>query len=198
MKKRSVLISILCLFFSIAAMAKGTGHCSAHHVVVHPVAHHTDPWKTLLAQPHIGVATYDNKTMPYAIQYQANKLILTDSNDNHLKVSPGNLKLQRLTIYNANTALSLVRLQPDNPALYRVVHTGKLSIYDNALSYACNANSIRVGSIQLVYDGRVKPLHAFFNGRKRLVSYINKVYGTQLDYKNYTWDSLIAYIDRMG
>ena len=109
-----------------------------------------------------------------------------------------NLHLKAVVTYNVdNKPLFLVRVSPKDHKLFRLVHEGKLNIYDDRFAYIYNPDQIDKNLIVVAYKGRVKEFGSFFTaGTKRnLIAHVNSIYGLDLDPRSITWKQLLMTLD---
>ena len=95
--------------------------------------------------------------------------------------------------------LDLVRLGDNEKKLFRIIHLGKLNIYDEGRGFIYKPEDIQANTITVVYNGEVISLESHNNNQTklRLASFINKVYGTDINPNNMDWNSLLIYIDKL-
>ena len=109
-----------------------------------------------------------------------------------------NLHLKAVTTYNVdNKPLCLVRVSAKGHKLYRLVHEGKLNIFDDRFSYIYDPGQIDKNLIVIAYKGHVKELGSFFtaNTKRNLIDHVNDVYGLDLDPRNISWKELLLTLD---
>jgi hypothetical protein len=98
-----------------------------------------------------------------------------------------------------NSRLALVRLNDDSKNLLRIIHEGKLNIYDARLAFLKRPEDIDIKSLRVVYNGEESYVyyHSMQDAKRRLVKYINKAYGSHLNPDYFNWKGLISYIDKL-
>lgn len=109
-----------------------------------------------------------------------------------------NLHLKAVTTYNVdNKPLYLVRVSPRSHKLFRLVHEGKLSIYDDRFSYIYDPGQVDKNLIVITYKGHVKELGSFFttSTKRNLIDHVNDVYGLDLEPWNISWKELLLTLD---
>lgn len=104
--------------------------------------------------------------------------------------------LKAVTVFSGSRELALVRLSGKDKKLSRVLHTGKLSIYDDKLLFPA-ANNVNGRALRVEYSGQIITLRGSREVKNQLVDYINRAYNTKLDAKNFSWEGLMYYIDRL-
>lgn len=135
-----------------------------------------------------------SKTTLYFEQYQP-----------HDQVKPYEIKLknpdlQTIMVYNYdNKALCITKVQHDDKKMRRVIHKGKLNIYDDWMKYIYNPSDIDPYLLVVEYDGVVDELGTFTKGTmmRDLVAYVNDIYGLKLDARTMTWSKLMRQIDEL-
>ncbi len=95
--------------------------------------------------------------------------------------------------------LDLVRLGDNEKKLYRIIHLGKLNIYDEGRGFIYKPEDIQANTITVVYNGEVISLesHNLNQTKLRLASFINKAYNTDINPNNMDWNSLLIFIDKL-
>jgi len=81
----------------------------------------------------------------------------------------------------------------------RVIHEGKLNIYDDRVQYIYKPSDIDKNLIMVSYDGVVDDLSSFFteNTKRDLIGYVNDIYGLHLNPKKLTWQELLVKVDML-
>lgn len=102
-------------------------------------------------------------------------------------------QLRAITVFKGLRELNLVRVQPQDKHLSRVVHAGKLHIYDRNFSFLTAANVSR--------HLRIAPLtgtviHA--NNRRELLTLVNKTYGITAGSPEMETETLFTIINRLN
>ncbi len=105
--------------------------------------------------------------------------------------------LHAVAVFEGNNALYLDRAGGTGK-LSRVIHSGKLSVYDYKYNFVTPEN-IQRGKMTVAYGGQAKSAGSFLaaDSKQLLVEAINSAYGLQLDGKNYTWNQLLSYLDKL-
>ncbi len=105
--------------------------------------------------------------------------------------------LKTIMMYNAdNKPLCLTRVKESDKKLMRLLHEGKLTVYDDRIGYVYTPDDIDPFLVVVSYNGEVETLGSFSKGetRKDLIAYINDVYGLKIDYKT-KWSELMLTMD---
>ena len=191
MKSRFLSIILPLLFSSFLSLAKGGGHpCASHSVHTAIYVHHSqNRLNGMPADSMRCTVVYNDDTLRGTARYKNGKFLMANS-DTTLKLNPDNLALKSMTLYRADTSLTLVRLERKDRQMYRLIHSGKLNIYDDRGDFVHDAKHI--GTVKITPDGSPRIV-----GRRGLINFINKIYGAQLSRKETSWEQLIAYIDNM-
>jgi len=154
-------------------------------------------------EPLDGYVVFEHDTLSGDITIRPNSISLVTADsvrgyDYVFKIKkPG---LTCVTAYNEDDKqLNLVRLQSDPKKLWRVVHTGKLSLYDERHGFIYRPEDVDVKSLTVVYEGHEESLNSSSANETKnwLTDYVNKAYGLNLNAKDYNWNSLLIYIDRL-
>ena len=103
-----------------------------------------------------------------------------------------------LVVFNGFKELHLTHFAGDGGKLWRIIHTGKLNIYDDRFSLLSPGNVDKKNMI-VVYGGQARPLNSLLgiNVKEQLIIYINKAYNLNLKAKDFTWKSLLTFIDKL-
>ena len=114
----------------------------------------------------------------------------------HLK----NTDLKTIMMYNTDKKpLCLSRVTPKDKRMLRVVHSGKLNIYDDRIAFVYAPSDIDKNYIIISYDGVVDDLSSFLteNTKRDLIGYVNDVYGIKIDPKTINWQELLTKVDML-
>lgn len=110
------------------------------------------------------------------------------------------LKLKSVIAYNKDKkALTLARVAPTDKYMMRVVHEGKLNIYDDRINYIYAPKDVDRGVITISYDGIVEHLGSFLaaNTKRDLIIFVNDIYQLHIDPTTLTWPELLVKIDQL-
>lgn len=106
-------------------------------------------------------------------------------------------ELKTIMMYNADKKpLCLTRIKDGDKKMMRLIHEGKLNVYDDRVGYIYKPSDIDPFYIVVEHNGEVENLGSFGSEgtRKDLIAYINDIYGMQLPYKT-GWDVLLRTMD---
>jgi hypothetical protein len=209
---------LLTAFFILRAnsplLAKGAGgHCSGH--AGHSAAHchgtfHTfyaghgthssseDPFRELYKRTYDGYIVYNGDTLTGDIDLVKGLLVL---NNNKAGTAFGNYMLgdsllTGIMLRNDEAFLLMERFPGADKNFYRLVHSGRLNLYDHNLSFKYDAKNVDLSEMRVAYDGKVQEMNTFWTTfpKNRLVYFVNTVYGTNLEPAKYDKRSLLDYI----
>ena len=108
--------------------------------------------------------------------------------------------LQYVAVYNEDDKqLNLVRLKGDTKKLWRVIHTGKLNIYDGRRGFIYKPEDIDLKTLTISYNAEITSINSSSaqETKQWLTGYVNQVYNLNLDPKKFTWNELLIYIDKL-
>ncbi len=155
------------------------------------------------SRPMDGFVVFYNDTLSGAVTVakRAISMETTDSGKDYdyrfHEKDPG---LQHVTVYNEDDKqLNLVRLSGDTKKLWRVIHTGKLNIYDGRRGFIYKPEDLDLKTLTIYYNGEISSLNSSsVNAAKEwLTGYVNRAYGLSVDSKNFTWRELLIYVDKL-
>lgn len=150
-----------------------------------------------------GYVVYARDTLRGRIALKANNIFLEKSDSGHnydYKFKPSQKQLTTVRVYNEdNKQLDLVRLPGDHKKLWRVIHEGRLSIYDSRHDFIYRPDDIDIRSLVILYDGHSTYLDAYQpeDAKERLAGLVNAAYDTKLDPAKFGWNELLVYIDKL-
>ena len=157
----------------------------------------------LSKEPMDGYVVFYNDTLSGAVTIKKHALALetTDSGKNYdYKFHEKDPGVQYVTVYNEDDKqLNLVRLKTDPKKLLRVVHTGKLNIYDGRRGFIYTPEDIDIKTLVVSWKGELASLHSSSvnTAKEWLTGYVNEAYGFNLDPKAFGWKELLIYIDKL-
>ncbi len=154
-------------------------------------------------EPMDGFVVFYNDTLSGAVTVarRAISMETTDSGkdyDYHFhEKDPG---LQCVTVYNEdNKQLNLVRLRGNTKKLWRVIHTGKLNIYDGRRGFIYKPEDVDLKTLTISYNAEITSINSSSvqETKQWLTGYVNQVYNLNLDPKKFTWKELLIYVDKL-
>ncbi len=110
------------------------------------------------------------------------------------------LDLKTVVMYNEdNKALCLTRVTKEDKKMMRLIHEGKLNIYDGRLDYIYKPGDIDKNLIKISYDNVVEDLSSFLteNTKRDLILFVNDIYGLKLNAKAMSWQELLVKVDML-
>jgi len=149
-----------------------------------------------------GYAVYENDTLKGAITIKGRTVSVKTADgqrDYDYTFRPNKKGLQYVEGYNNDSVeLNLVRLKENDKKLWRVIHTGKLNVYDGGTGFIYRPEDVDASTILVVYNGEEISLHSHNRDvtKQRLTAFINKAYGTDVNPNNMSWKSLLIYLDK--
>jgi hypothetical protein len=147
------------------------------------------------------VFEYDTLRGNISLKNSAVFLETADSAHNYdYKLKMKDHGLTYVAIYNDdNKELNLVRLKQDNKKLWRIVHEGKLNVYDERRGFIYSPEDVDMGTLMVVYNGEMTRLSGKSKEtiKQRLTAFVNKAYDSDLDPKKFTWNELLLYVDKL-
>jgi len=198
MKQLSVLIAVFVVSFN-TSFAKGScgGHGCGGHGGVAVGAHH-NPFDKIDRICFPGYVVYMNDTVKGNVSVKDEK-VKVDIGLITKQYKMSDKGLQSIYLNNNDQVLFMTHLDNKGKKFYRLLHMGKLSLYDDRYDFSYKLRGIDVGDMMLAYSGKVEPLDPFpaLRSKKRLVASINKVYGMNLDYKEMKWEDVVACIHNL-
>ena len=157
----------------------------------------------IIKEPMDGFVVFYNDTLSGAVTVarRAVSMETTDSGkdyDYHFREKdPG---LQCVTVYNEdNKQLNLVRLKGDTKKLWRVIHTGKLNIYDGRRGFIYKPEDVDLKTLTISYNAEITSINSSSaqETKQWLTGYVNQVYNLNLDPNKFTWKELLIYVDKL-
>lgn len=102
--------------------------------------------------------------------------------------------LKCITLFKGNKTLCLTRLADNDRQLWRIVHSGKLMIYDDNFSFLSFRN-INHSGMRVKLPGETT--YFDISSKKHLVWCINRAYNLNFHAKDYSWKELLWLIDKL-
>ncbi len=111
-----------------------------------------------------------------------------------------NESLKTITVRNLDEKqMTLTRLNENKKRLWRLLHVGKVTFYDNGKNFIYYPYEIDKNYLKIVYGTQIKTIHTPFkkHNKKKLINIINNVYSLEIKPNDYSWDELFIYIDKL-
>lgn len=157
----------------------------------------------LSKQPMDGFVVFYNDTLSGAVTVaeRAVSVETKDSGRNYdYHFHEKNKGLQYVTVYNDDDKqLCLTRLNGDTKRLWRIVHVGKLNIYDRRRGFIYQPEDIDINTLKVSYNGVISSLKSSSQkaAKEWLTQFVNQAYNLQLDPKKFSWKELLIYVDKL-
>ncbi len=150
-----------------------------------------------------GYAVYAHDTISGRLTLRTNTVYLAtkDSSGSYdYTFKARDKELEYVTAFNSeDKQVKLVRLEKNKKRLWRVVHEGKLNLYDDDHLFIYRPEDIDKMSLVAEFNGTTNTLRSFYGvkSKEQLTGYINEAYGLQLDPKKFSWNQLLIYLDKL-
>jgi hypothetical protein len=108
--------------------------------------------------------------------------------------------LKTIVLYNEEKKpVCFTRIPEKANRFLRVVHEGKLNIYDGRFGFVYRPKDIDKYLLVVSYNGIVDDLSSFLTETTKsdLIMYINDTYGLHYDARKITWKQLLIEIDKL-
>ncbi len=156
------------------------------------------PDRTVHYSSYNGYIVYGTDTMRGVITMDRSSVHLeqpiNDKKELAATTAYSNKQLKAIVLFKGNRILHLTRFSKKERELWRILHTGKLNIYDPMFSFLTPGN-IEKSMLKIAYHGQ--GTYKEVRNKKQLTDHINAAYGLKLDAKKYTWPELFALIDKL-
>ena len=203
MNNKQIAALVFALITALPSFAKGHACGHAHHAGGY-VGHHSSRDKDVFTDMRknicSGYIVYDRDTLSGIITCVDNSISVktSDAPDSTLNFKISDKALVFASLQDNGQSMELVRLE--NNKLYRVLHTGKLSIYDACFSFNHYSMKFYEADSRMKMDDRSVPLNKFFTTsvKRKLIQNINKTYGLALSPKEYRRPQLLHYIESLN
>jgi hypothetical protein len=149
-----------------------------------------------------GYIVYKSDTVPGIITFDEHTIAVEPSKKEHSIYAKNyfykDALLRGIVVFNGSKEMHLTRFDGDDKKLWRVIHTGKLTVYDDQFSLL-TINNVNKANIKVAYNGQVKTPHSILGNdtKKQLTECVNQAYGLSLNSKDYSWKELLKYIDQL-
>ncbi len=141
-----------------------------------------------------GYIVYNSDTIPGIVTITQNQVSLDTKEYGNRKIfyqaDLKNPKLTAITVFKGPKELHLVRLFTNDKHLYRMVHKGKLMLYDRSYNFLTTENINN--SLLAVREKGIQKI----KGKIELAKTVNETYGLQIDVSKTSKKELIRIINR--
>ena len=102
--------------------------------------------------------------------------------------------LKSIALFRGSEELYLTHIPGDHKKMWRVLHSGKLMVYDDNYAFSASKN-IDHNNMRILLPGHANYLD--IESKKQFIWCINKAYGLHLKSKDFTWRRLFDYMDTL-
>jgi len=182
------------MLLSATSFAKG-GHSA--EMATH-IESHKYPFELLKHRNYSGYVVYRKDTVQGSLSFKGGHVWIENGMyniGNKYKLRDSHLHAIVLT-NSAGETMHLKKFEKNTARYYRLVHKGKLTLYDRHFVFSLRPEDIDLENMRVSYNGEVWELNEFWaiGAKKKLVDVVNEVYGTNLEAKDYSKKQLIEYI----
>ena len=140
---------------------------------------------TALTNVHKGYVVYNKDTSTGYLHMSHDTLFMSaaEAPSVNMKVfTTADTLLQTFMIYNPdnNGNLRITRVKEYGNSFYRVLHSGKINLYDNVYTFPSTIN-IEIPKMKIVIEGSACESFFSLDPKKHLIKLINKTYGLKLN-----------------
>lgn len=154
------------------------------------------PWNSALYASLDGYIVYGEDTLSGVVTVADRSVyleqVLDAATEYGYNADYADSMLNEVVVFKGNRELHLARILPGDKQLYRVLHTGRLNIYDDSYCLL-SGNNINRAHIKVVSGGRVSEIE----NKDQLLEQVNAAYGMHLKHKGMTWAKLLDIIDTL-
>jgi len=149
-----------------------------------------------------GYVVYGADTLDGILRFEKKTVLLATTDSGQNESHKFKLKKKELIYISATNEdkkqLTLVRLKDEPKKLHRLIHEGRLSIYDTRRDFLYKPDDVDIESLTVVYDGHTEKLKGSPGQvMNQLTSLVNSLYGIKLDPSKFTWNELLIYVDKL-
>ena len=150
-----------------------------------------------------GYVVYEHDTITGLVTIESNAVLVEskDAQRNYdYKFKLGNKGLEYVNVYNTDSSvLNMVRIKDGPKKMMRIVHEGRLNVYDANHGFIYKPEDIDAYSLTVVYNGVPEHIGSSSTPRTklRLTEYVNKAYGLELNPNDFSWKELLVYMDKL-
>jgi hypothetical protein len=179
---------------------------SSHHPGEHKKKKRTkedldkDMFKNLEDVEFSGFLVFDNDTFEGKISYDAKDFVMPCQKDSfdYFDVDDTHLKYVFLDAGDSIHKITLERL--GNNKIYRLLHNGKLQIFDTYYTFDYHSKEIFKKDMAMMYKGKMETIDPMpiEDCKRKLVSFINKIYGLHIKPEDYDENGLLLFIQKLN
>jgi|GEM_PF-2400380 len=212
---KTLTIILICLLilspmagftFSAAHACAHSGHTCAHggggYLLITSHSHnYFNKFDEIRKTNYNGYAVYNNDTLRGTLYIKGETVTITNAAGTGTKYKLIDTNLHTLYLTDKdNQRLFLTKFDAKENTFYRLVYTGKLSLYDYSYTFDYSHRGIKLDDMKVAYNNKIEDMNTFWTTfpKKRLVYYINKVYGQQLNPKEYSKAEVLDYLKKLG
>ena len=151
-----------------------------------------------------GFVVYRGDTLHGLIILTVNEVMVEqpvgDELSNYHTFKLKNTDLETIMMYNFDKKpLCITRVSRNDKRMLRLVHCGKLNIYDDRIAYIYEPKDIDKNYIIISSEGVVDDLSSFLteNTKRDLIGYVNDIYGLKIEPKTISWQDLLKKVDML-
>ena len=151
-----------------------------------------------------GYLVYKRDTLRGLVTLSANSVLLERPIDADRSIYYvfhfNNTDLRTIMMYNTDKKpLCVTRVSEKDKRMLRLVHEGKLNIYDDRIAYIYEPKDIDKNYIIISSADGVEDLSSFLteNTKRDLIIFVNDIYGLNIDPKSISWLDLLARVDML-
>ncbi len=149
-----------------------------------------------------GYLVYEGDTVKGYISFDVNEVVYHRQIDERYfyeaRVKTKDTKLSAVVTFRKDgKAMYLTRLKPKDKKMVRLLHDGKLKVYDDKLGFIYKPSDVSNSYLLVSYNGITEELGSLFSMSTKydLIGYVNEVYHTKLVANNTSWDELWKILD---
>jgi hypothetical protein len=188
----------LCLLSGNYSLAR----CSAvHFVAYHPNKSKINYYEDISKTNYTGYVVYMSDTIHGTILINKAQLSITTAQGTKNVYNMFDVSLNNVFLVNSTQdSMFLAKPVLGDTLFYRLVHRGSLSLLDNHFVFNYNPKAIHLSEMRVAYADKAEDMNTFCNigHRKRLIHYVNKVYGTQLKPRGFSKKELLANVGQLS
>jgi hypothetical protein len=193
MKRIYLLVMPIMVFLSLTTIGRP---CMNPEMATH-FESHKYPFELLKGKNYEGYIVYRKDTVRGMLRFKMGHVWVTNGMFN----AAGSYKLNDRHLHNITlsnregTIIHIVKFKNFNDKYYRLVHEGKMNMYDRHFVFNMAPDQVDIENMAVTVDGNIKELNEKwgFGAKKKLADMINEVYGTNISPKNYSPAELVKY-----